>query len=235
MKKILIIKTGTTFPSINESYGDFEDFVINQIDLPKKDVIVCSVYKGDILPDLKEISGVIITGSHSMVTDCAEWSVATEKYIRDIANRSIPVLGICYGHQLICQAFGGIVGYHPEGKEIGTVNIELTEEGKKDELLGILPDSFLGHVVHSQTVVKLPADAKLLARNDFEKHHAFVIYGSIWGVQFHPEFNFEITKAYISEQKENLIKEGNDIDELYNSLKEHEYGKMLLKRFIDLI
>lgn len=235
MKKILIIKTGTTFSSINESYGDFEDFVINQAGIQKKDVIVCSVYKGDILPDLKEVPGVIITGSHSMVTDREAWSVATEKYLREIAKESIPVLGICYGHQLICQAFGGTVGYHSEGKEVGTVNIELTEEGKKDELLGILPDSFLGHVVHSQTVVKLPADAKLLARNDFEMHHAFVICGNIWGVQFHPEFNFGITKAYISEQKETLIKEGHDIDKLYNSLKEHEYGKMLLKRFIELI
>lgn len=235
MKKILIIKTGTTFPHIIEKYGDFEDFIIKQVDLMKKDVIVCSVYQNDILPDLKEVSGVIITGSHSMVTDCEPWIIAAEKYLRDISNKYIPVLGICYGHQLICQAFGGTVGYHPEGKEVGTVNIQLTEEGKKDKLLNVLPEKFLGHVTHSQTVIKLPESAIVLAQNDFEKHHAFVIYGNIWGVQFHPEFNLGITKSYILEQEGTLIKEGYDIESLYNSLKEHEYGKMLLKRFMQLI
>lgn len=235
MKKILIIKTGTTFPSINKTYGDFEEFVINRADISQKDVMVCSVYKNDVLPDSKEVSGIIITGSHSMVTEREPWSVATEKYLRETANESIPVLGICYGHQLICQAFGGTVGYHSEGKEVGTVNIELTEEGKKDELLGILPDSFLGHVTHAQTVLKLPENAKILARNDFEKHHAFVIHGNIWGVQFHPEFNLGITKAYILEQEETLVKENRNINRIYDSLKEHNYGKVLLKRFMELI
>lgn len=235
MKKILIIKTGTTFPQINKKYGDFEDFVIKQADLMKEDVIVWSVYKNDTLPDLKDVSGVIITGSHSMVTDSEPWSEVAEKYLRDIADKAIPVLGICYGHQLICQAFGGTVGYHPKGKEVGTVNIQLTEEGRKDELLKVLPENFLGHVTHSQTVLKLPESAKTLSVNDFEKNHAFVIHGNIWGVQFHPEFNLGIIQAYILEQEDTLIKEGHDIDNLYNSLKEHEYGKMLLRRFLELI
>jgi len=235
MKKILIIKTGTTFPLIKENYGDFDDFVIRQADLQKKDVIVCSVYKDGSLPDFEEVSGVIITGSHSMVTDREPWSVAAEKYIRDLAGKSIPVLGICYGHQLICQAFGGTVGYHPKGKEVGTVNISLTEEGRKDELLGILPENFTGHVTHSQSVLKLPEGVKTLAFNDFEKHHAFVINENIWGVQFHPEFDLNVIKAYIAEQEETLIEEGYDVDSIYSSLKDHEYGKKLLKRFVELV
>ncbi|ADL52949.1 glutamine amidotransferase [Clostridium cellulovorans] len=235
MKKLLIIKTGTTFPIISEKYGDFEDFIIKQIDLSKEDAIVCPVYNDDILPDLKEVSGVIITGSHSMVTDQDSWIKILEEYLREIAENNIPVLGICYGHQLICQAFGGTVGYHPKGKEVGTVNIQLTEEGKKDPLLSVLPENFLGHVTHSQTVLKLPKGAKTLALNDFENHHGFVIYEKIWGVQFHPEFNLGIIKSYILEQEDTLIREGHSMDTLYNSLKDHDYGKILLKRFINLI
>jgi GMP synthase (glutamine-hydrolysing) len=168
MKKVLIIKTGTTHPLIKEKHGVFEDFIINQGEIQKDRVIVSAVYKNEALPDINSIDSIIITGSHSMVTDKEDWSVKLSEWINEISKYNIPTLGICYGHQLLCQAFGGIVGYHPKGIEKGTVNIELTEEGKKDKLLGILPSPFLGHVSHSQSVIKLPEKAILLAKNDFE-------------------------------------------------------------------
>lgn len=101
--------------------------------------------------------------------------------------------------------------------------------------MGALPKTFLGHVTHAQTVITLPVNGRLLAKNNFEEHHAFSINENIWGVQFHPEFNADVTRAYINEQKEILIKEGYDQDKLYNSVQEHAYGKLLLKRFIELV
>lgn len=234
MKKILIIKTGTRPSGANKNQEDFDDLIINEGDMCKENIIVSAVYKNENLPEAKDISAVIITGSPAMVTDREPWSVKVEKYLRDIADKDIPVLGICYGHQLICQAFGGTVGYHEKGDEIGTVKIELTEEGKKDILLGVLPDNFLGHVIHSQTALEVPKGAKILARNDFEKHHAFVIHNNIWGVQFHPEFNGEVINEYVSEMAGELAKKGHNIDALRGSVKEHKYGKMLLKRFLEL-
>ena len=235
MKKLLIIKTGTTFPSIRNIYGDFDDFIINQVDMPPNNVIVSYVCENKSLPDLRDVSAIIITGSHSMVTDCNNWSIYLSQWLRDVMHKSIPVLGICYGHQLLAQAFGGYVDYHPKGKEIGTVNIELTAQGEKDPLMGALPKTFLGHVTHAQTVITLPVNGRLLAKNNFEEHHAFSINENIWGVQFHPEFNADVTREYINEQKENLMKEGYDLEKLHSSVQEHMYGKLLLKRFIELI
>lgn len=234
MKRILIIKTGTTFPSIRRNYGDFEDLIINQADIPRGNAMVSAVYKYKSLPDLRDVSAIIITGSHSMVTDYDNWRINLSQWLRDIIHKPVPVLGICYGHQLLAQALGGYVDYHPKGKEIGTVNIELTDQGKKDPLMSALPETFLGHVTHAQTVITLPADGRLLAKNDYEKHHAFSINKNIWGVQFHPEFNAAVTRAYIDEQKESLMREGYDLDKLYNSVQEHKYGKLLLRRFIEL-
>ncbi|MEL7568807.1 MAG: gamma-glutamyl-gamma-aminobutyrate hydrolase family protein [Bacillota bacterium] len=147
-------------------------------------------------PELDDVSAIIITGSHSMVTDQDDWSMALCAWLRSHRSKCIPTLGICYGHQLISQAFGGQVDYYPQGKELGTVSIQLTEAGISDPLLGVLPRSFLGHVAHSQTVLQLPPGARILAKNDFEQHHAFVLDDCIWGVQFQPEFNAGITEAY---------------------------------------
>jgi len=234
MKKLLIVKAGATLDSIRNIYGDFEDHIINQICMPKGDVVVWTAYEDKTAPDLSDVSAIIITGSHSMVSDFDDWSVSLSKWLRDISIKSIPTLGICYGHQLIAQTFGGSVGYHPKGKELGTVNIVLTEDGQKDPLLGVLPHDFLGHVAHSQSALKMPENACILAKNEFEPHHSFVINDYIWGVQFHPEFNAEITKLYVDEFKESLIKEGRNFEALKNSVQEHNFGKMLLKRFVEL-
>jgi len=234
MQKLLIIKTGTTYPSIGKKVGDFDDFIINQIGISRREVIVVSVYENKILPEPGEISAIIITGSHSMVTDLSDWSVYTSQWLRGISHKLIPTLGICYGRQLIAHAYGGVVDYHSEGEENGTVNIELTEAGKRDPLFKVLPSAFLGHALHAQTVVKLPVNAHILARNSFDPHQGFSLSNKVWGVQFHPEFNAEIVRMYIEEEKELLVQDGYDFDVLYRGVQENPYGEILLKRFIEL-
>ena len=234
MKKLLILKTGSTFPAIRELYGDFEDQVLHQVDVAAKDVMVTSVYKGEKLPRLDDISAVVITGSHAMVSEREAWSVSLAGWLQSIRTLPIPILGICYGHQLIADALGGTVDYHPGGVEIGSVEIALSAEGKKDALLGVLPEKFVGFASHAQTVIKLPSGAKLLATNAFEPHHAFVVDGHIWGVQFHPEFNKGITCSYIEAERETLALQGQDVDALLRSVAENEYGKILLRQFIKI-
>lgn len=235
LKKILIIKTGDTFPFIRKEYGDFEDHVLRQMGLAAGEVLIASVHKGEKLPGLKEVSSIVISGSHSMVTEQEKWSVDLAQWLRNVREMPIPILGICYGHQLIADAFGGVVGYHPEGEEVGNIDIFLTEEGKKDSLLGILPEQFQGYATHAQTVLKLPPGAKLLAKNDFEPHHAFLVGDHIWGVQFHPEFNRGITCSYIEAQREELSQRGKDVDALLHQVAEHDYGRRLFHQFLRMM
>ena len=56
---------------------------------------------------------------------------------------------------------GGYSDYHPKGREIGTVSIQLSPEGRQDRLLGYLPDEFYAHTTHAQTIIKLPENRKL--------------------------------------------------------------------------
>ena len=234
MKPILIVKTGQTFSAISARYGDFEDWIISGMALSEDQFTVVAPFLSQPFPAANEISGVVITGSHAMVTDAEPWSITTENWLRKVASTQIPVLGICYGHQLIAAAFGGKVDYHPGGREIGTVKIAKTTAAEKDLLFCDLPDTLMVHVAHAQSVIKLPEQAEILAKNEFEPHHAFVIDNHIWGVQFHPEFNEEITAAYLLELKTTLQDEGFDVSQLIASLSPSPYGASLLRRFYEI-
>jgi GMP synthase - Glutamine amidotransferase domain len=234
-KRIHIIKTGKTYECINSRFGDFDDMITQKLGIPTENIAVWPIYEKDMLPAVEDISAVIITGSHSMVTDNEVWSIKLGEWLRKLSELSIPILGICYGHQLLAQAFGGVVNYHPKGPEFGTVNIYTTVEGKKDPLLGAMPDIFPGHAAHSQSIIQLPDDAVVLARNEFENNHAFVINKNIWGVQFHPEFNSGIIKAYIDSASDRLKQLGYDVEALKKNVVDSDVGTKLLRRFIELI
>jgi len=187
MGKLLIIKTGVSNKSVIKKCGDCDVRIARCAGIPYEDVKVISVYE-NIKPVLMEdISSIIITGSPSMVTDSAPWSVATSQWLKDVVQKNIPILGICFGHQLLAHTLGGTVNYHTLGEEQGEVEIQLTKEGKNDPLLSVLPSTFSAYASHSQTVTKLPKNACVLAKNDFESFHAISFGEKVWGVQFHPE------------------------------------------------
>jgi len=235
LKKLVIIKTGSTFESISKTYGDFENLFVDKLEKDHDEFLIIDAVAKQNYPKVEEVAGIIIAGSHSMITDNEEWMLNISKWIKLFLDEPIPILGVCFGHQLLAETFDGEVGYHPGGKEFGMTEIKLTAEGIKDKLLGILPETFLSYVVHSQTVLSLPPGAVLLAQNDFEKHHAFCLNNHIWGVQFHPEFTAGVVKMYIREFEKELLKEGVNTQKLYDSINELNSGQILLSRFCEII
>jgi GMP synthase (glutamine-hydrolysing) len=197
VKPLLIVKVGSTHPHISEVLGDFEHWIIEGLGEAGLPVTVVDPRQGMDLPASGEVAGAIVTGSHSMVTDREPWSEDTADWLRSAVAAELPVLGICYGHQLLAHALGGEVDYHPDGIELGTVNIHLTPAAKNDALFSGLPMRFGGQAAHRQSVRRLPSGAVHLAGNSFEPHHAFRFGRNAWGVQFHPEFSARATAAYV--------------------------------------
>jgi GMP synthase (glutamine-hydrolysing) len=232
MKPILIIKTGSTFSEISKDRGDFEDWIIAGMGLDRSRFLIVDVSQGEVLPDYDEISGIAITGSHAMVTDHADWSESTAAWLIRAVEKEIPLLGICYGHQLLAYAFGGEVANNPNGIEFGTAEIVLTEAAIKDPLFSILPSKASVQATHTQSVTKLPPGAKLLASTSLDPNHAFVIGDSAWGVQFHPEFNADIVKRYIRKlpSGKNL-----NLEELAKNTFDTPIGDQFLKRFAEIV
>src|SRR6185436_4711220 len=123
----------------------------------------------------------------SSVTERAPWMLRTEEFLRGASAANVPILGICFGHQLLGQALGGRVEKNPNGREIGTVRLSLEDEARRDPLFGELPQAVDINMTHVDTVGVRPESARVLATTRLELTAAFRIEGRrTWGVQFHP-------------------------------------------------
>ena len=234
MKPLLIIKAGYPVKSVPQHAGDFADWIIRGMALPQRDFLVADVVRGEPLPAPQAIRGALITGSPAMVTDRADWSLRTAAWILGLAETAVPLLGICYGHQLIAQALGGEAGWHPRGREIGTVPVNLCDGAGQDALFRGLPSTFPAHSTHSQTILRLPEGGEVLAANGHERYHGVRFRETIWGVQFHPEFNAPVMRAYISERMADLQLEGLDASMLLAQVTETPDAERALRNFAAL-
>jgi GMP synthase-like glutamine amidotransferase len=112
------------------------------------------------------------------------WLRAEAAWLRKLLDDRTPVLGVCLGAQLLARAAGAVVGPLPE-PEIGWCEVELTDAGLRDPLLGELPRRFTALQWHRYTY-GVPAGAVELARSP-ACSQAFRLGDRSWGVQFHPE------------------------------------------------
>lgn len=234
MKKLLILKLGDTLPDLAERRGDFEDWFIHGLGLEASALEVFDPRSGAAFPPFEELSGIVLTGSHTMVTEQQEWSERTAAWIRTAVEAGVPTLGVCYGHQLLAHAFGGKVGNNPRGTQEGTTTIELTLEGLNDPLLGGLGAVFTAQVSHAQSVLSLPAEATRLAADHWDANQAFRIGEKAWGVQFHPEMDAEIARTYIQAESAELAAEGQNPAEVLANVQETPIAAQVLRRFAKL-
>ena len=229
---MLIVKTGTVQTALDSADDDFEDWIARGLGRP---VQVGSVFEGDELPSPHATDGVVVTGSASMVSDHEAGAERTAEWLRKAVGAGVPILGICYGHQLLAHALGGRVGPNPRGREIGTVNLTLTAAAATDPLFGGLPTRIDVQATHLESVLELPPGAQLLASSKLDPHHAFRVPNRpVWGVQFHPELSAANTRGYIEAKRHDMLAEGLDPDRLLAEVRETPWGDDILARFTQL-
>lgn len=230
---IVIIKTGRTYADLARRYGDFEDWTARGLGVASTSVTIVDIETGSRLPHAGEISGAVVTGSHSMVTDGQAWVEPLAEWLRGLMEDRVPILGVCYGHQLLGFALGGRVGFHPDGPEIGTVEVDLLKDGESDLLLGGMQKRFHAHATHAQSLLTLPDGAVLLAKTDHDAHAAYRVGSCAWGVQFHPEYDEQIMRHYVRKQSATLEALGRDADRVEGEIRSAGTGKILC-RFAEL-
>ena len=213
--------------------GDNPHLFRMKLGLPREAVVEVDVQRLEVLPAAANFSGVIISGSPAMVTDRLPWAERTADWIAANTGK-LPILGVCFGHQLLAHALGGTVVNNPAGSEYGTVDVEQRGEATADPVFAGAPRRFTAQAAHSQTVAELPTGAVELARNSHGLQAAR--YGELtWGLQFHPEFDVAIEEILLTDYRDYLLGLKLDPDRLFRELKETPDATEILRRFAALV
>ena len=165
--------------------------------LGPRSATVFDVQNGQLPRSLSTCEAYVITGSNAGVYDGLPWINDLMVFLRN-ARGSSKLIGICFGHQVMAQAFGGSVIKSPKGWGIGLHRYELQARRHwmdNDDGAVAIPAS------HQDQVVALPSDARVIARSEFTPY-AGLDYGDAISFQFHPEFSPAFATALIEANRD---------------------------------
>ncbi len=148
------------------------------------------------LPETFDYDAVVITGSQASVYWDNPWIESTRSWVDEAIDHGLPMLGICWGHQLLADTLDGAV--EPMGEyELGY----RTVQHNGDPIFENIPETFTVFTTHSDRVVDIPEDATVIAENDYGIHG--FRFNSVVGLQSHPEYDQE-TAIDVVQRKEQL-------------------------------
>lgn len=198
---LLVYLAGAPPESVEARHGDFARWFGELASPYPLHLRVCDGPAGERPPSPRELAGIVITGSPSSLTAPEPWMEEAIALVRAGAEVGTPVLGVCFGHQVIGAAFGANVVRNPAGWEMGTHEVELTQTGRRDPLFRDMPSRFCANFSHRDIVDPATVSAgnglQVLAHNERAGAQALAAGETVRGVQFHPEFTGEITRDYV--------------------------------------
>ncbi len=176
-------------------------------------------------------------GHYSVVEQNGSFFPGAHELLRRVASEGFPTFASCFGFQLFVVALGGRVIHDPDNTEVGGYRVRLTEEGRRDTLLGGLPDEFVAQMGHMDRAVEMPPGIANLASSEKSPQQALRIPDRpVWATQFHPELdqqsNYERYRAYVERYDPGAL-EGGDGGS-FRSLPSPEVST-LLPAFLELV
>ena len=194
--KLTIIETGLVPEPIRDQFPDypamFRDlFAEAGADFRFETV---SVVRGAPLPDPAGLGGILITGSPAGVYDPEPWIAPLKDFIRRAAAARVPQAGICFGHQIMAEAFGGRVEKSEKGWGTGRHAYQTLSPPTFEKVA--LPETIRIAVSHQDQVVDIPPGARVMAASGFTPAAGLSFdFAPAISLQCHPEFTADYAAA----------------------------------------
>lgn len=185
------------------------------------------------LPTLSDrFDRIIISGSRTSCLDEAAWIDSLLAFLKMHVNRKTPILGVCFGHQILCRLFGGTkILRVSKTPEYGWIKIDMSASA---DILKGLPNSFYSLASHQEEVTRLPEEFQLLASSKDCLIQAFQMKEApVFGVQFHPERTLEAANksfdAMRKAKKHQLFRNQKKSRSVYNP----KIGEKIISNFLN--
>lgn len=189
--KIGILQVGKTAPDLLHKHEEYPPMFQEMLGPVREDVRFETyfVLRGHMPQTVHECDAWLMTGSAQGVYDTDPWIAPMRQFLIDARAAGKPLIGVCFGHQLMAEAFGGAAGLSDKGWGCGVNRYAITH---RPGWMEDAPGEVALHAMHRDQVTAVPADATILASSAFCEN-AMIAYGDpecpdAISIQPHPEF-----------------------------------------------
>ncbi|KAH7123489.1 class I glutamine amidotransferase-like protein [Dactylonectria estremocensis] len=242
--RLAILETDETPVSIAETQGSYGEIVERLVrrgfaqaegSVPELHITKWDVVKAQSYPSLGEIDGIFLTAGKYAAYDEYPWASKLIGFLKQSYIGHIPILAICYGHQILARALGGTVIKNPKGCELSVTRIDLTPSG-----IDLFETDHLNlHQMHLDTVVDLPSGMQTLGSSAISEVQFMYEAGRVLGVQGHPEANGFIIKDNLDSRFEKNLIEVEEYEAALSKINlEHDgdvFAKAIPKFLLDAV
>lgn len=230
--RIGLLMVGHVDPKSRHIAGDYPELFGSLLSPLGVELVRYDLDEGQFPDDERECDGWLCSPSRMSTYDPVPWLADAEELLRRLIATEAPYVGICFGHQLLAQALGGLVEKSPDGWGVGVRDYDVVARRSWMDP-GMDRFSLIGS--HQDQVVRLPVGADLLFRSDYCPFGGFAVGERAWTVQVHPEFVPELADHLLAGRVELIGAERVAAARatLDRSLDRHSVAKWIVRFFTD--